>query len=98
MTTAQTNCGTIAREAEADAPICEPFMVEPVFVSWLAQAKIIGGLLYLAYYVDQPCDWTGEERIVKARLIMPVSAIMTERGKVDAALGEHGMRVLSRSA
>jgi hypothetical protein len=56
----------------AEPSVCEPLVIEPVFVSGVAQAKVIGGLLYLSMFVEQPGEWQEEERIIKARLIMPI--------------------------
>ena len=90
----------VKRQCTAEASIDEPTIVEPIFVSGIAQAKVIGGLLYMAYFVEVPAGWQGsdDERVIKARLIMPISALMDGRAKVDAALSEHGMRVLSRAS
>ena len=85
----------VKRQCTAEASIDEPTIVEPIFVSGIAQAKVIGGLLYMALFVEKPGEWQGGERVIKARLIMPITALMDGRAKVDAALSEHGMRVLS---
>jgi hypothetical protein len=91
---------TVENSAEGNAPISEPLIIEPIFVSGVAHAKVIGGLLYMAYFVEVPAGWQGsdDERVIKARLIMPISALMDGRAKVDTALSEHGMRVLSRAS
>ena len=88
----------VKRQCTAEASIDEPTIVEPIFVSGIAQAKVIGGLLYMALFVEKPGEWQGGERVIKARLIMPITALMDGRAKVDAALSEHGMRVLSRAS
>ena len=67
-------------------------------MSGIAQAKVTGELPYMALLVEQAGEWQGGERVIKARLIMPVTALMAGRAKVDAALSEHGMRVLSRAS
>jgi hypothetical protein len=91
-----TASGSVESSAK-EAPIREEPYIEPVFVSGMAQANVIGGLLYIAYFVEQPGEWQGDERVIKARLIMPISALMDGRAKVDAALKEHGMKVLRAS-
>jgi hypothetical protein len=88
----------VKRQCTAEASIDEPTIVEPIFVSGIAQAKVIGGLLYMALFVEKPGEWQGGERVIKARLIMPITALIDGRAKVDAALSEHGMRVLSRAS
>ncbi len=84
--------------APDEPSVDEPQIIEPIFVSGIAQAKVIGGLLYVSFFVEQPGEWQDNcQRIIKARLIVPITALMDGRGKVDAALSEHGMR-LSRAS
>jgi hypothetical protein len=83
--------------APVEPSISEPTIIDPIFVSGIAQAKVIGGLLYASFFVEQPGEWQDEERVIKARLIIPIAALMDGRAKVDAALSEHGMR-LSRAS
>jgi hypothetical protein len=89
-----------AESSAADAVVTEPLLIEPIFLSGIAHAKVIRGLLYLSYFVEMPGNWDSGEpaRIIKARLIMPAASVMDDRAKVDAALREHGMRVLSRAS
>ena len=83
----------------AEPSIDEPTIIEPIFLSGIAHAKVIGGLLYRALFVEQPGEWQDTcERLIKARLIMPITALMDGRAKVDVALIEHGMKVLSRAS
>ena len=51
----------VKRQCTAEASIDEPTIVEPIFVSGIAQAKVIGGLLYMALFVEKPGEWQGEE-------------------------------------
>ncbi len=72
-----------SRVAPDEPSIDEPQIIEPVFVSGIAQAKVIGGLLYLALFVQQPGEWQDNcQRLIKARLIMPITALMDGRAKV----------------
>jgi len=49
----------VKRQCTAEASIDEPTIVEPIFVSGIAQAKVIGGLLYMALFVEKPGEWQG---------------------------------------
>ena len=49
-----TRTASATVESSTEASISEPTIVEPVFVSGIAQAKVIGGLLYMALFVEQP--------------------------------------------
>jgi hypothetical protein len=91
----QTASGAV--ESSTEVSIDEPTVIEPVFVSGIAHVKVIGGLLCMSLFVEQPGDWHGSERVIKARIIMPIAALMDGRAKVDAALREHGMKVLRAS-
>ena len=51
-------------------------------MSGIAYAKVIGGLLYMTLFVEQPgLERDDDERVIKARLIMPISALADGRSK-----------------
>jgi hypothetical protein len=87
----QTASATV--ESSTEASISEPTIVEPVFVSGIAQAK--EGCSTWLCSSNNP-TLARQKRVIKARIIMPISALMDGRAKVDAALGESNSASLAR--
>ena len=51
--TALNASGVVPAEPSIDGPQ----IVDPIFVSGVAKAKVIGGLLYASFFIEQPGGW-----------------------------------------
>jgi hypothetical protein len=72
----------------------------PLICNRSGEPEILGSEIIPLVVAPTGAGWQGsdDERVIKARLIMPISGLMDGRAKVDTALSEHGMRVLSRAS
>jgi len=65
----------------------EPIAVQDVFATGLARIEEAGGNLRLTFYTDQLSLFTNEpERVIVARLVIPITEFLDMRPKVTMAL------------
>lgn len=68
-------------------PVVEPFAVVPIHANGLAHIKTAGENMHFTLYADQlSADGETMERIVVARVIMPVGGVAAALPKVISAL------------
>jgi hypothetical protein len=75
-----------ARDSALD--FAEPALIAPQYVSGIAYAKVIGGVLHVAYYTEQPTDNSTIERVITTRLVYSVQGEEMMRTMIDGAIAE----------
>jgi hypothetical protein len=72
-----------------DALACsEPAMISTTYVSGIAHARVIGGILHVSYYIEQPDTYGAIERVIIARFASSVESAGLMRMEIDRAIAE----------
>ncbi len=75
-------------------PTKEPVRIQPILVSGMANAKIIDGMMNVAFYRDQVSPDGESERVIVAKLVFPgnvstvVRALVVNQALLDGAVRE----------
>ncbi len=76
-----------------EPPFKEPIPIHPIHVSGMAYAKVIDGMMNVAFYLDQPAPDGGSERVIVAKHTFPARPTTVARALVvNRAMLEGAMR------
>ena len=74
-------------------PVRETAPIQPIYISGMAYAKIIDGMMNVGYYIERATPDGESERVVVAKLIFPGTACTVARAiAVNHALLDGAMR------
>jgi len=74
-------------------PVRETALIQPIYISGMAYAKIIDGMMNVGYYIERATPDGKSERVVVAKLIFPGTACTVARAiAVNHALLDGAMR------